>query len=256
MLSESQNPTRAAVELFHLALLRVLTTGPSAARLALKGGCNLRFFFGSPRYSEDMDLDCKGIAVNTLRGSVDKALESDLLRRPLRARGIEVTDISRPKQTEAAQRWKLGLVVRGVGAPVRTKVEFSHRAELEGARTDAVDAQLAREYQLPALVFQHYPAEQAVIQKVHALAGRPQTQARDVFDLALLLSSPKLSTVPDIDAAVLRKATARALDVSFSEFTSQVRAYLPQTVQDSYATAGAWEQLQLEVTSWLEARLR
>lgn len=256
MQSTPPNLARAAVEQFHLGLLRVLTTGPSAARLALKGGCNLRFFFGSPRYSEDMDLDCKGIAVTTLRGSVDKALGSDLLLRPLRARGIEVTDISRPKQTETTQRWKLGLVVKGVGAPVRTKVEFSHRAELEGARTDAIDAQLAREYQLPALVFQHYPAEQAVVQKVHALAGRPQTQARDVFDLALLLSSPKLLVVGEIEAAVLASATARALEVSFSDFTSQVRAYLPDRYQDAYATAGAWEQLQLEATSWLTARIR
>lgn len=249
-----QNRARAAVELFHLALLRVLTAGPSAKRLALKGGCNLRFFFASPRYSEDMDLDCQGIAVGTLRGNVDKALQSDLLLRPLSARGIEVTEAAKPKQTETTQRWKLGLAVKGVGADVRTKVEFSHRDELDGARTDAIDAQLARDYQLPALLFQHYPAEQAIAQKVLALAGRPQTQARDVFDLALLLSRPGAGEIVGLEQSVVRKAASRALEVTYSDFTAQVRAYLPPEHQGDYANVGSWEQLQLEVTSWLEAR--
>jgi len=49
---------RECVELFHLTFLRALATrGEGKQRIALKGGCNLRFYFGSVRYSEDMDLD-------------------------------------------------------------------------------------------------------------------------------------------------------------------------------------------------------
>ena len=47
---------RQAVELFHLLFLRQLASGADRARIALKGGCNLRFYFGSVRYSEDLDL--------------------------------------------------------------------------------------------------------------------------------------------------------------------------------------------------------
>lgn len=44
---------RQAVEFFHLVFLRALVSrGEDKALFALKGGCNLRFFFGSVRYSE------------------------------------------------------------------------------------------------------------------------------------------------------------------------------------------------------------
>jgi hypothetical protein len=43
---------RQSVELFHLVFLRALfATAEDRERVALKGGCNLRFYFGSVRYS-------------------------------------------------------------------------------------------------------------------------------------------------------------------------------------------------------------
>lgn len=45
------------VELFHLAFLQVLQARLDQARYVLKGGTNLRYFFDSVRYSEDIDLD-------------------------------------------------------------------------------------------------------------------------------------------------------------------------------------------------------
>lgn len=49
---------RQAVEVFHLIFLRALVAkGEDKSLIALKGGCNLRFYFGSIRYSEDIDFD-------------------------------------------------------------------------------------------------------------------------------------------------------------------------------------------------------
>jgi predicted nucleotidyltransferase component of viral defense system len=45
------------IEFFHIAFLAVLGTRLDSARYVLKGGANLRYFFGSQRYSEDIDLD-------------------------------------------------------------------------------------------------------------------------------------------------------------------------------------------------------
>jgi hypothetical protein len=42
------------VELFHLAFLQVLQARLDQARYVLKGGANLRYFFDSVRYSEDI----------------------------------------------------------------------------------------------------------------------------------------------------------------------------------------------------------
>ena len=77
---------RQAVELFHLLFLRTLLAGPEKTHIVLKGGCNLRFFFGSARYSEDIDFDVAVIAPGTLKKNVDKLLAPGaMLDRQLRA---------------------------------------------------------------------------------------------------------------------------------------------------------------------------
>ena len=49
---------RQSIELFHLVFLRALVAkGEDKTLIALKGGCNLRFYFDSVRYSEDIDFD-------------------------------------------------------------------------------------------------------------------------------------------------------------------------------------------------------
>lgn len=54
----------------------LVAKGDDKGLIALKGGCNLRFFFGSVRYSEDMDLDVVVIAKETLKNQVDRLLKS------------------------------------------------------------------------------------------------------------------------------------------------------------------------------------
>ena len=49
-------------EAFHLLFLRALVRSMPLESFVLKGGSNLRFFFGSIRYSEDMYLDAGDIA--------------------------------------------------------------------------------------------------------------------------------------------------------------------------------------------------
>ena len=56
------------IERFHLLFLVQLGQKLDKRFYALKGGCNLRFFLKSIRYSEDMDLDVQTIPVSELRG--------------------------------------------------------------------------------------------------------------------------------------------------------------------------------------------
>ena len=48
---------RQVVESFHLALLTALGERGGRDAFVLKGGTNLRFFFDSLCYSEDIDID-------------------------------------------------------------------------------------------------------------------------------------------------------------------------------------------------------
>lgn len=54
-------------EIFHLLFLERLLKIADPGLFVLKGGANLRYFFNSPRYSEDMDLDVLGGSVATLK---------------------------------------------------------------------------------------------------------------------------------------------------------------------------------------------
>lgn len=61
-------------EAFHFCFLHRLLQISDIDLYVLKGGVNLRFFFGSPRYSEDMDLDVVAGSVATLKKNGYKIL--------------------------------------------------------------------------------------------------------------------------------------------------------------------------------------
>ena len=63
----------------------------------------MRFFFNSPRYSEDIDLDVEATRIDVLRTNVVSILKSKALGDALQIRGIEIERISEPKQTETTQ---------------------------------------------------------------------------------------------------------------------------------------------------------
>ncbi len=73
-----------------MVFLRALVAkGQDKTLIALKGGCNLRFYFGSIRYSEDMDFDVGVMAKGTLKNKVERLLQSPIVLSPLKSQGIE-----------------------------------------------------------------------------------------------------------------------------------------------------------------------
>ncbi|HVE44759.1 MAG TPA: nucleotidyl transferase AbiEii/AbiGii toxin family protein, partial [Gammaproteobacteria bacterium] len=67
---------QSTIEIFHLLFLQQLEKQMDKKLYALKGGCNLRFFFKSIRYSEDIDFDVTTISKTTLEKKVSKILSS------------------------------------------------------------------------------------------------------------------------------------------------------------------------------------
>jgi predicted nucleotidyltransferase component of viral defense system len=247
---------RQAVELFHLVFLRALVAkGEDKALVALKGGSNLRFYFGSVRYSEDMDLDVVVISKTTLKNKVDRLLQSPAVLTPLAAKGVRVVETSAPKQTDTTQRWKAGLRVDGSDVPLRTKIEFSRRDEIDGVAFEATTREVLRPYGLTPFLATHYASHAALAQKIHALAGRAEPQARDVFDLDLLfaraeaeelvLSKAQRAWVPD--------AIERAMSISFDDYASKVVAFLDPTQAELFSERSAWDAMQDAVVARLEA---
>lgn len=245
---------RQTIEIFHLLFLRALGARVDKALFALKGGCNLRFFLKSIRYSEDMDLDIQTMSVGTLRNNISRLFEAPSFVQGLRAQGIEIARVVTPRQTATTQRWKLTLRISESGAEVPTRIEFSRRGLDDKKAVESVDAEIIRTYRLYPVIVQHYTVQTAFARKVAALALREQVQSRDVFDLKLLLDAggaqrPLQASV----TANLATAIDNALTVGYDAFAGQVLAFLEPAYQEHYRNRKVWAGLQGEVVAGLEA---
>ncbi len=240
------------LEFLHLAFLQVLPARLDRARYVVKGGANLRYFFDSPRYSEDIDLDAVGIEPWRLEAKVDEALASQALGVVLRAGGLAVQSGGKQTQTGTTQRWKPAITVRGRREPVRTRIEFSHRVSDSRRVLEAVPDRVAAPYALRPPTMLHYTVEAAIEQKIAALALRSETQARDAFDLDLLLRRHREAIRPEqIEPRIVRAAVERALELPFEAFRDQVLPFLDPEMAELYDRA-SWEQLQSFVAERLE----
>ena len=240
------------VEHFHLLFLAQLGRRLDKAEFVLKGGCNLRFFHQSLRYSEDMDLDLGEIGRESLRDRVRDVFASRPFGQILEAAGIRIDRVSEPTQTDTTQRWKVGLRVAGTAATLPTKIECSRRGLDEGVAFGSVGARVVRDYQLPPLMVSHYDAPAALRQKIGALAGRRELQARDVFDLHHLigLGAPRSATT-GLAPRLIDQACANAMDIDFGMFKSQVLAFLEPDIQPQFDSARVWDTMVLEVVEAL-----
>ncbi len=248
---------RQTIEIFHLLFLRAFGARVDKSLFALKGGCNLRFFLKSIRYSDDMDLDIHTMAVGTLRNNVNHVLEAQSFAQVLRAQGITTAKTSLPKQTDTTQRWKLTLRITESGSEVPTKIEFSRRGLDGHTAVEPVDAGIIQTYRLYPVIVQHYSVHAAFAQKVSALALREQVQSRDVFDLKLLLDAGGAGQpLPAAAATHLATAIDNALAVDYDAFAGQVLAFLEPEYQEHYKPRKTWAELQEQVVDGLKALSR
>lgn len=110
------------------------------------------------------------------------------------------------------------------------------------------------------LVLPHYPRLPALRQKIGALAGRTEIQARDVFDLSVLGAG-------DIDAvgagllraalptATLTEAYARTFQITYAEYRDQVLEYLEAADRAAFEGPGRWDELCLTASALIERLL-
>jgi predicted nucleotidyltransferase component of viral defense system len=246
-------PSFHDIELFHVLFLAYLARGTDKRSLVLKGGCNLRFFHRSVRYSEDMDLDVDGIEPHVLRETVRAILASRPFNQVLESRGIGIEHVTEHKQTPTVQRWKLGLRTDTVRRPLPSKIEFSRRGLDDGVEFGSIDPALIASHRIAPFMVSHYGAAAALRQKVGALAHRAETQARDVFDVHhLLATGAPRDALRDIDPGTLEQARARAATIDFAVFKSQVLSYLPMDDRSRFDGPDVWDTLVLEVLEALE----
>ena len=248
---------RQFVELFHLLFLNQLSRKLDRKCYALKGGANMRFFFKSPRYSDDIDFDLQAVRIDALKKKVNDILDSKPFHDILQTRHIQIEHVTEHKQTETTQRWKLGLACPLIKQTLPTKIEFSRRRRFGvTVRFEFIAPEIMRLYEMPLLIVTHYSAESAFKQKIDAIISRSETQARDIFDLYLLLTS-QLEKIPNLERSPgdLNQARDNILSTSFAAFKSKVISYLEPEVQRQYDSADIWDDIRLKLTEALERNM-
>lgn len=270
----------AAREAYHVLLLEYLLgqfRDQPAQAFVLKGGVNLRLFFGSPRYSQDIDFDADLRLRDTLRATIRAGLKDPKLLRQFIALGgdsVRVPGAAPYKDSETTLRFKFGVVgPGGIDLPTKIEVSFRRRPEMDVATPDGAPEALVDPYRatvrlavaaarggatrkgvpvpeepapLPPLVVPHYRRLPALRQKIGALAGRNEVQARDIFDLGILgaleVSTGDAAALRGAIAdSTLREAQARTLQIPYSEYRNKVLAFLDEPDRERFAPAQVWD---------------
>jgi hypothetical protein len=266
-----------AREVFHVLLLEHLTQ-QLGQRLVLKGGVNLRLFFGSPRYSQDIDFDAAPDVRSAAKAAISKSLRDPYLRRRfVQLGGGDIRLPDKPStDTETTLRYKFGVVTSGgIDLPTKIEVSFRPRPALDTAIIEGVASALVDGYRspadirsvgvrargatpaLPLLMVPHYGRLPAIRQKIGALALRTEIQSRDIFDLGVL-DAVRLDTADavllrkNLTASVLREAAARALEIPFAAYRDEVLAYLDPADRSRYDTDQIWDDLSLSAYALAE----
>ena len=243
-------------EIFHLEFIRWLGRRIKPHYYAIKGGANLRFFFQSFRYSEDMDLDICDVDIIVLKEVIMKILQAPSFQDSLKSFGVQRVvppHISRAKQMQTMQRFKIHLIT-SAGEDLFTKVEFSRRGFKGKVVVQPVSSLILREYKLPPLLVAHYDIQSAIMQKIGALANRAVIQARDIFDLYILSSQFESVKTEGIktDDAHLTKAYENLFEVNFEQFRDTVVFYLSTEEQTVYDSSSSWDEIKLKSANFID----
>jgi len=196
--------------------------------------------------------------VHALRERVTAILESSGLLDTLRTFGIEriqAPDISRAKQTETVQRFKVHLITTA-GEDLPTKIEFSRHGLDSPVRSEAVSTSIVAAYRLPPIIAPHYAALPAAAQKVQALIARRLPQARDVFDLYTLGSQPDLTPAAlraRFGERDLHQARDRIYEIEYAQYRDTVLSFLAPEDRVSYGSSEIWDEIRLRAAALVDA---
>lgn len=246
-----------AREAFHITLLRRLVTRVPEG-LCLKGGVNLRLFFGSLRYSEDMDFDADPRHQPRMQDYLAQIVADHGYKRELERLGIEdVVPNEVQPAAGAGVKYKMHVILGGVRLPTKVEVSFRKSTPAEWAETVPAPRAVVDAYggtSVPRFSVTRYPHPVAVVQKVNALATRSGVQARDIFDLDWLLDQERFPNTLDAAKHLLRRvhtqenleeAHHRCLDALDAQYRDQVASYLAESVREQFD--GKWEDMRLRV---------
>lgn len=165
---------------------------------AFVGGTALRFLFGIPRYSEDLDFSLIAPGEDARFERMIGGVRSDLAAE---AYSVEVK--AKTKKAVASAFFKFRGLLFELGLSFRRDETLSIRVEVDtnppaGARTET---RIVRRFVVLNLL--HHDRSSLLAGKLHAVLARRYTKGRDLYDLAWHLSDP---SCPEPNIVLLENA--------------------------------------------------
>lgn len=228
-----------AREYLQARILEALQDQGIFARWAFVGGTALRFLFGLPRYSEDLDFSLIGpkrkeeftSLVKKIGGVFDAEGYANDIR--IKDNGAVNSALIRFKDI----LFELSLSPRrGQILSIRVEIDSNPPAGAGTATT------IIRKF--VALHLLHYDRPSLLAGKLHALLSRPYTKGRDLFDLVWYLADP---TWPEPNFTLLNNALVQTgwpgPELTSANWRRNVLARLEKI---------PWDQAIKDVTPFLE----
>ncbi len=180
------DPRSIAREYLQARILGSLQRAGAMTAIAFQGGTALRFLYGLPRFSEDLNFaledPTRGFEIRDILRRLRSNLEAENYRVELRV------TTNRPVHSGIVKfpglLHELGLSNRREEA-LRVKLEIDTTPP-EGA---GLETTLVRRFE--TLRLYHHDRSSLLAGKLHAISQRPWTKGRDLFDLMWYLSDPE-----------------------------------------------------------------
>jgi len=228
-----------AREYLQALILSSLQRAGAMIPLAFHGGTALRFLFGSPRYSEDLDFALERRAARYDFRAYLQAIRGDLA---VEGYAVELKVSDRQAVHSALVSFP-GLPFELGLSGHRNRV-FTVKMEVDTAPPAGAVLATTVVRRHVTLQLQHHDRASLLAGKLHALLQRPYAKGRDVYDLFWYLSDP---TWPAPNLALLQNALRQTgwagPEVSAQNWREMVRGRLE---------ALPWDQVVADVGPFLE----
>ena len=182
--NQDSNLARCIVrEYLQARTLECLQENGAFVSWAFVGGTALRFLYGSPRFSEDLDFSITGRETEGNFAELMKKVKKKFL-----AENYEVTVNAKTGKTVKAAFVKFSGLLYELGLSPHSSEVISIKVEIDsyppgGAQ---LETSIIRKHCL--LNLQHYDKGSLLAGKLNALSTRKYTKGRDVYDLMWYLS--------------------------------------------------------------------
>ena len=192
-----------AREYLQARILAALQRAGAMTSIAFCGGTCLRFLYGLPRYSEDLDFTLDGA-----RAHYDLRKYLRAIRTALSAEGYEVRLRVRDERPVHGAFVRFAGVLNEIGLSPHPSEVLAVRIEVDtrppaGAATETT---LVRRHETLRLF--HHDRASLLAGKLHAILQRPYAKGRDIYDLIWYLSDPEWPppNLPLLNAALEQTA--------------------------------------------------